>query len=110
MSLGLKARHYIKDLLQMDITLIKRGDTESYSIKGYIQSIAIDERISEGIIDQYDIRAFFLPFYTINDSTVYVEEGDKIKYDNQEYVIVRVQDWYDIDGTKVYREVLCRCL
>jgi len=100
------AQTLLKEVLVQDLTLTKK-DGNQYSIKGYIQSErTIDTAFREvGFLEKYTVVGYFYPSYTVGTTTVKVEEGDKITFQSQEYLVDRVTTHY-FENKPVYTEAI----
>jgi len=103
-------RWQYRKLLKHDITLHKLtlssiGDDEydqkqesytSYSIKGEVQPITLEElaRLPPGIYKEGDAWLYVLPYYILKGETIVVENDDEITCEDVRYMVERVEDHY----------------
>ena len=111
----------IRKLLSDQITLVKVteseisedwGDTKitttEYTITGKIVPVTTEDLrfLPSGLLDLGDARGYFLPSYTVDQTTVTVDTGDRIKYLDIEYEVTEITRHIDENGNELYRE--CR--
>ena len=97
-------RSTLKNLLGGTFTLEKSDGTQ-YTIQAEVQGITLEDLKygSYGVWESVNLRAFFLPYYTINGETITVEEDDYLYVDSKKYRIVRLIQ-HMFRGEEVYRE------